>query len=190
MTTTTEITIRVDSSIYEQFVGSLRLYKQVEIVGERIRRKSTCRGGRPKLMGTPITKSFVYLGDKSRLVMLCQGLKALGWIDDSTDLQTFVDMFAGGEVRQRIIWRGSAYTLAELFRRLVNERHLVSLPDKHTLWVMVNAHFWDKQRRREFGCDRLRKSHASRNQDQTISCMVSMLDPDCSLDEIRRMIGE
>ena len=190
MTTTTEITIRVDSSVYEQFVGSLRLYKQVAIVGEKIRRKNTCSGGRPKLAGTPITKSFVYQGDKVRLVMLCQGLKALGWIDDSTDVQTFVDMFSGGEVRQRIIWRGSAYTLAELFRRLVNERHLVSLPDKHTLWVMVNAHFWYKQRRQEFGCDRLRKSHASKCQDPTISCMVSLLDPGCSLDEIRQMMEE
>ena len=190
MMTTSEITIRVDSSIYEQFMGSLRLYKQVEIVGERIRRKSMRRGGRPKLKGTPITKSFLYHGDKVRLVMLCQGLKALGWIDSDTDVQTFVDMFSGVELRRRIVWRGSANTLAELFRRLVNERRLVSLPDKHTLWVMVNAHFWDKERRQEFGCDRLRKSNPSKCQDQTIGCMASLLDPDCSLDEIKRMMEE
>ena len=147
-------------------------------------------GGRPKQAGKKIRAAFSYEGELVRVSMLYQGLCALGWIDGQTDKQLFLELFSGGEVSQRIIWKGDANTLAELFRRLVKERQLVTLPEKHTLWVMVNAHFWYKQRRQEFGCDRLRKSHASKCQDPTISCMVSLLDPGCSLDEIRQMMEE
>ena len=100
----------------------------------------------------------------------------------------FVDLFSGGETRQRLIWTGDANTLAALFKRLVNERGLVTLPDKHSLWVMVSGHFWDKKRGQEFESDRLRNTHAPKENDQTIAYLISILDPEVSMDEVREMI--
>lgn len=147
-------------------------------------------GGRPKKAGTHITQAFGYEGERVRVGMLYQGLCALGWIDAKTDMLLFIELFSGGEVRQRIIWKGEANTLAELFRRLVNERRIVTLPDKHTLWVMVSGHFWNQQRGQEFEADLLRKAHAPKENDQTLAYLVNILDPDVSLNEVRRMMQE
>lgn len=146
-------------------------------------------GGRPKRAGTLITKAFVYDGESVRLGMLCHALKALGWIAAETDTQLFIDLFNGGEsARQRVIWTGDLSTIAELFRRLVNERGLVRLPEKLSLWVMVNGHFWDKERRREFGTDRLRNTHTPKSDDQTIAYLVNILDTEYTLDDVRKML--
>ncbi len=146
-------------------------------------------GGRPKRAGTTIGKAFVYGGDSVRLGMLFHALKAFRWIADETDMQLFIDLFCGGEaVRRRVIWTGSVNVLAELFRRLVNERELVRLPQGLSLWVMVNGHFWEKERRQEFGCDRLRNTHAPKGDDKAIAYMVSILDMDMTLDEVRAML--
>ena len=74
------------------------------------------------------------------------------------------------------------------FKRLVNERGLVTLPDKHSLWMMVSGHFWDKKRGQEFESDKLRNTHAPKENDQTIAYLVDMLDPDVSMDEVRERI--
>ena len=184
-----EVTLRVDESIYELFLASISLYRQVRVVSEGETRRSG-RGGRPQRVGKPVVKAFSYHGkDKaSRLMLLCKGLKALGWIAADTDCQWFIDLFSGGEFRQHIIWTGHANTLAELFRRLVKERGLVTLPEKHSLWVTVNGHFWEKQQKQEFGTDRLRNTHIPYKQGQTIAYLVDMLDPKYSLDDIRMMI--
>ena len=142
-----EITLRVEESIYEQFMGSISLFRKVKVVS--VSSRTTCgRRGRPKKSGQPVVRAFIYGGMEAsvRLMMLCKGLMALGWIDQDTNVQTFIDLFSGGEVRQSIIWKGDVNTLAELFRRLVNERHIVTLPEKHSLWVMVNGHFWSGER--------------------------------------------
>lgn len=147
-------------------------------------------GGRPKKSGTHIRQAFIYEGERVRLGMLYQGLCALGWIDAKTDMQLFIELFSGDEVDQRIIWKGDANTLAELFRRLVNEREIVKLPEKHTLWVMVSGHFWNQKRGQEFETDLLRKAHAPKENDQPISYLVGILDPNVSLEEVReRMQG-
>ena len=103
-------------------------------------------------------------------------------------LKVFVDLFSGGETRQRLIWKGDANTLASLFKRLVNERGLVTLPEKHSLWVMVSGHFWDKSRGQAFEPDKLRNTHTPKENDQTIAYLVDMLDPDVSMDEVRERI--
>lgn len=149
------------------------------------------RGGRPKRAGSVISKAFIYEGAKEhsgRLMMLCEGMKALGWIHSDTDVQMFIDMFSGGEIRQRIIWTGDANTLAALFKRLVNERGLVSLPDKLSLWVMVSGHFWNQVRGQVFEPDRLRNTHTPKENDQTIAYLVNILDPDVSMDKVRKMM--
>jgi hypothetical protein len=142
------------------------------------------------MSGLPVNKAFGYDNMESsvRLMMLCKGLMALGWIDQNTDMQTFIDLFSGEEVYKRIIWKRSAGTLAELFRRLVNERRLVSLPAEHTIWVMVNGHFWENKRGQEFGCDKLRKSVITRSQDQAIGFLVCILDPEYDLDELKDLL--
>ena len=184
-----EVTLRVEDSIYEQFMGSISLYKQVEVVGEGETRQKG-RGGRPRRSGKPVVEAFRYQAKNgaARLMMLCKALKSLGWIDGETDCQAFIDLFGGGEFRQHIIWTGQANVLAELFRRLVKERRLVALPEKHSLWVTVNGHFWDKQKNQVFGTERLRNTHIPYNQGQTIAYLVDMLDPRYTLDDIRMMI--
>jgi hypothetical protein len=186
---TTEVTIRIENTIYDQFMGFVRLNKQVEIVGEKACRKRH-KTGRPKHSNMPIVKAFRYESREqgSRLVMLCQGLKALRWIDSNTDMQLFIDLFSGGEVRRRVIWTGETNALAELFRRLVKERRLISLPPKHSLWTMVNGHFWDKEKKLEFGADHLRMTHCPQSLSQTIDYMVDILDPKCSLEEICKLL--
>lgn len=145
-------------------------------------------GGRPKKSGTRIRQAFSYEGELVRVGMFYQGLCALEWIDAKTDQHDFIELFSGGEVSQRIIWKGGANTLAELFRRLVNERQLVGLPEKQTLWVMVSSHFWNQKRGEEFAPDQLRKSHAPKENDQTLSYLVKILDPEVSMKEIREMM--
>ena len=145
-------------------------------------------GGRPKKTGTKIRAAFNYEGELVRVGMLFQGLLALEWIDEKTDRQLFLELFSGGEVSQRIIWTGDANTLAELFKRLVKERQLVTLPEKHTLWVMVNGHFWNQKRGVEFEPDKLRMTHAPKENDKTLAYLVSILDPELTLDEVREMM--
>lgn len=147
-------------------------------------------GGRPKKTGTKIRAAFIYEGELVRVGMLYQGLCALGWIDRQTDKQLFIELFSGGEVNQRIIWKGDANTLAELFKRLVNERQLVELPEKHTLWVMVSGHFWNQKRGVEFEADQLRKAHAPKENDRTLAYLVNVLDTEVTLDEVREMMQE
>ena len=145
--------------------------------------------GRPKRAGTMINKAFIYDGGSGRLQILWQVLKAFGWIAQETDMQAFIDLFSSGEaVRQRIVWTGGVNVLAELFKRLVNERQLVKLPTGLSLWVMGNGHFWENERRKEFGNDRLRNTHTPKTEDRTIDYMVNILDTTLSLDEVKEML--
>lgn len=172
-------------------MGFIRLNKQVEVVSEEnLNKKRQHKKGRPKRSDLPLVKAFKYdtIDGNARLMMLCRGLMALGWIDQDTDIQLFIDLFSGGEIRRRVTWTGETNTLAELFRRLVKERGLVSLPAKQSLWVMVNGHFWEKENRREFGTGRLRMTHCPLNHSQTIDYLVKILDPKCSLEEICKLI--
>ena len=183
-----EIRLLIDDAYCEQFMGFIRLSEHVQVVSEcEVKDRRTPRnGGRPKQTGMPIRKTFSYCGRETcRLTLLCKGLKALGWIADETDEQLFLELFSGVEIRQRIIWKGPANTLAELFRRLVNERSLVTLPEKLSLWVMVNAHFWEQGRGREFGTSRLRKAHAPKEHEQLVGYLVGLLDCSTTIEEFR-----
>ena len=193
-----EVTLRVEEEIYEQFMGSISLFRQVKVESASALRQAQGpqaqgprgKGGRPRRSGRPVVKAFIYQGQNkaARLMMLCKALKALGWIASETDMQQFIDLFSGGEFRQHIVWTGQANALAELFRRLVKERGLVALPEKHSLWVTVNGHFWEKEKNREFGTDRLRNTHIPYSQGQTIAYLVDLLDPKYTLDDIRKML--
>lgn len=184
-----EVTLRLEESTFDRFMSFIRLYPGVEIVGETQCKRSG-RGGRPKRASKPVVKAFCYNGQDEavRLMTLFKGLTALGWISRDTDCQQFIDLFGGGDYRGRIVWTGPANVLAELFRRLVNERQLVELPEKHSLWVMVNGHFWHKEKNEVFGTERLRNTHIPFKQSQVIAYLVDMLDPKNTLDDIRKMM--
>jgi hypothetical protein len=145
-------------------------------------------GGRPKKSGGFIRQAFIYESELVRVGMFYQGLLALGWIDAKTDQHDFIELFSGGEVSQRVIWKGDANTLAELFKRLVKERQLVKLPDGLTLWVMVCGHFWNQKRGEEFETGNLRMTHAPKENDKPIGYLVKILDPEVPMQEVRRMM--
>ena len=151
--------------------------------------KRRVRRGRPELSRRPVIKGFEYdnYHEPVRIMMLCQGLKALRWVDGDMDMQAFIKLFSGDDVYQRIVWRGDINTLAELFRRLVNKRGLLKLPANHTLWTMVNGHFWNQESGCEFGNDRLRKAHCPVKNEEVICMLVNMLDPKYEVDSLYEM---
>ena len=147
--------------------------------------------GRPKKKGTNITNAFFYTEKDSavRLSLLFTALKALEWISPDTDQKLFIDLFGGGEmVCKRVIWTGNVNVLADMFRRMVNKRGLIQLPKGLSLWVMVNSHFWDKEKNNEFGTDRLRRTHPPVKEDLTITYLVNIIDTTHSIDSIRKML--
>lgn len=184
-----ELTLRVDDAIYEQFINCLGLFRCIEVVSEKVVMRRKGGGGRPRQSDHP-TAAFIYDQPDARwrLTMLCNGLKALGWIDAKTDRQLFVDSFSGGDVTRKIVWTGDINTLAELFRRLVKERQLVTLPAKRSLWKMVNGHFFYKKVSDEIGTDRLRCTHKPYKQGQTIAYLVNFLDPRFSYDDLEKIV--
>jgi hypothetical protein len=53
---------------------------------------------------------------------------------------------------------------------------------------MVNGHFWNKERNKEFGTDSLRNTHPPENDERAIAYVVSILDPGCTLEELREKL--
>lgn len=79
-------------------------------------------------------------------------------------------------------------TLAELFRELVSRKRYVTLPDGESIWVMVNARFWEKEGNREFGNDRLRSTSMPTGSKDAIDLMVKVLNPDLPLESLRELM--
>ena len=76
--------------------------------------------------------------------------------------------------------------LAELFRQLVNRKKYVKLPEGYSIWVMVNAHFWNKEGNKEFGNDRLRCTTRPVDKMQTIQWLVRLMNPNQDLELLFR----
>lgn len=149
------------------------------------------KGGRPKRTGKNITKSFVYNAGSetnTRLQYLFNGLIALGWIRDDTDLRSFVSIFSGKDTTYRIVWTGGISTLAELFRELVNRKNYVKLPKGESIWLMVNARFWEKEGNQEFGNDRLCDTKVSLETKDIIDVLVRIMDPDYPVEKVKKMM--
>lgn len=144
--------------------------------------------GRPKKTAEKIGKTFTYKARRGetnfRLQKLYEALKQMGWIAADTQLLDFVDLFSGEENYNRIVWLDDINVLAELFRQLVNRKKYVSLPEGYSIWVMVNAHFWNKEGNKEFGNDRLRCTTAPVDKMETIKWLVRLLDPYQDLDAL------
>lgn len=147
------------------------------------------KGGRPKRTGKAINKSFIYdVGDETnvRLQFLYNGLIALQWIKADTQLKSFLSLFSGNETTSRVVWTGEINALSELFRELVMRKRIVQLPQSESLWVMVNARFWDKEGNHEFGNKRLGSARASLENKDSIELLVSAMNPQVPIEELRK----
>ena len=141
--------------------------------------KEESKAGRPKKAGKKTLKSFIYQAhdeDETNLIA------------DDTKLKNFLSIFSGVETSCRVVWTGEVNTLAELFRELVVRKQYVSLPEGESIWVMVNARFWEKEGNREFGNDRLRSTSMPTSSKETIEWLVRIMNPDLSLDVLKEMM--
>ena len=146
------------------------------------------KGGRPKRAGTTINKAFIYdAGDETniRLQLFYRGLMALKWIKADTELKNFLSVFSGNESTYRIIWTGDINALSELFQELIKRRGIVGLPEGESIWVMVNARFWDHEGNREFGNEKLGSTRAPIDSRDDIDLLVEILNPETDIDEVR-----
>lgn len=158
---------------------------------EEVKPKSNA--GRPKKAGKKILKSFIYHAHTEeetnlRLQSFYYGLMQLKWIADDTKQKNFLSIFSGEDTTCRVTWTGSVNTLAELFRELVSRKQFVKLPVGESIWVMVNARFWEKEGNREFGNDRLRSTSVPTGNKDAIDLMVKVLNPDLPLESLREMM--
>ena len=164
--------------------------EEAEIVEEV---KSSGKRGRPRKTGRAIQKSFVYraLTDEEtnqRLQFLYNGLKQLKWIAADTLQKNFLRVFSGEDTSSRVVWTGDINTLVELFRELVQRKKYVQLPEGESIWVMVNARFWEKEGNREFGNERLAATRSPLENKDNIDLLVRFMNPQLVVDDdIRQM---
>lgn len=151
------------------------------------------KGGRPKKSGKKITKSFIYEageGTNVRLQRLYEGLIEEKWIKADTDQKVFLDLFLGGETTNRVIWTGDINTLTELFKELVTRKKYVRLPEGESIWVMVNAHFWEKRGNQEFGNERLAATRTPGENKGYIDALVRIMNPMEPIDDLERRLKQ
>ena len=156
--------------------------------------KSSSKRGRPRKTGKATQKSFVYraLTDadtNQRLQFLYNGLKQLQWIAANTLQKNFLKIFSGEDTSSRVVWTGDINTLAELFRELVQRKKYVQLPEGESIWVMVNARFWEKEGNHEFGNERLAATRAPLNK-ENIDLLVRFMNPQLVVDDVIRQMNQ
>lgn len=157
--------------------------------------KSSSKRGRPRKTGKAIQKSFVYraLTDadtNQRLQFLYNGLKQLQWIAANTLQKNFLKIFSGEDTSCRVVWTGDINTLAELFRELVQRKKYVRLPEGESIWVMVNARFWEKEGNKEFGNERLAATRPPLENKDNIDLLVRFMNPRLVVDDVIRQMNQ
>ena len=157
--------------------------------------KSSSKRGRPRKTGKAIQKSFVYraLTDadtNQRLQFLYNGLKQLQWIAANTLQKNFLKIFSGEDTSCRVVWTGDINTLAELFRELVQRKKYVRLPEGESIWVMVNARFWEKEGNKEFGNERLAATRPPLENKDNIDLLVRFMNPRLVVDDYIRQMNQ
>lgn len=157
--------------------------------------KSSSKRGRPRKTGKAIQKSFVYraLTDadtNQRLQFLYNGLKQLQWIAANTLQKNFLKIFSGEDTSCRVVWTGDINTLAELFRELVQRKKYVRLPEGESIWVMVNARFWEKEGNKEFGNERLAATRSPLENKNNIDLLVRFMNPRLVVDDVIRQMNQ
>ena len=163
-------------------------YEEIEESRQDV--KESSKRGRPKKAGKKILKSFIYraFDDEDtnlRLQSLYHALLQLQWIASDTKQKSFMSIFSGEDTTCRVTWTGDINTLAELFKELVTRKGYVKLLDGESVWVMVNARFWEKEGNQEFGNDRLRSTSTPTGSKETIDWLVKLMDPDLPLESLK-----
>ena len=153
--------------------------------------KNGNRAGRPKKTGRKIEKAFLYHAyseeeTNRRLQFLYNGLLQLKWIAADTKQKIFLRLFAGEDTSCRVVWTGSINTLAELFRELISRKGYVTLPEGESIWVMVNARFWEKEGNKEFGNERLAATRTPIEDKDKIDFLVRVMNPQLVVDDIMK----
>ena len=156
--------------------------------------KDAGKRGRPRKTGRAVKKSFVYraLTDEDtnqHLQLFYKGLKQLQWIAADTQQKNFLKIFSGEDTSSRVVWTGDINTLAELFRELVQRKKYVQLPEGESIWVMVNARFWEKEGNHEFGNERLAATRAPLNK-ENIDLLVRFMNPQLAVDDVIRQMNQ
>lgn len=156
--------------------------------------KFSSKRGRPRKTGKATQKSFVYraLTDEDtnqHLQLFYKGLKQLQWIAADTQQKNFLKIFSGEDTSSRVVWTGDINTLAELFRELVQRKKYVQLPEGESIWVMVNARFWEKEGNHEFGNERLAATRAPLNK-ENIDLLVRFMNPQLVVDDVIRQMNQ
>ena len=156
--------------------------------------KDASKRGRPRKTGRAVKKSFVYraLTDEDtnqHLQFFYKGLKQLQWIAADTQQKNFLKIFSGEDTSSRVVWTGDINTLAELFRELVQRKKYVQLPEGESIWVMVNARFWEKEGNHEFGNERLAATRAPLNK-ENIDLLVRFMNPQLVVDDVIRQMNQ
>ena len=85
-----------------------------------------------------------------------------------------------------MVWTGSINTLAELFRELISRKGYVTLPEGESIWVMVNARFWEKEGNKEFGNERLAATRTPIEDKDKIDFLVRVMNPQLVVDDIMK----
>ena len=168
-------------------------YDEYEEVKNNEDTNPTSKRGRPKKAGKKLMKSFLYQAydneeTNQRLQSLYYGLLQLQWIAADTKQKSFMSIFSGEDTTCRITWIGDINTLAELFKELVTRKGFVKLPEGESIWVMVNARFWEKEGNHEFGNDRLRSTSTPTASKDMIDLLVKLMDPDLPLESLKEAI--
>ena len=139
-----------------------------------------------------IGKTFLYKAKRgetnNRLQKLYAVLVQMGWIAADTQQRDFIDLFSGEESFVRVVWLDDVNVLAELFRELVTRKRYIQLPDGYSIWVMVNARFWDHEGNKEFGNEKLGSTRAPIDSKEDIDLLVEILNPETDLDEVRERL--
>ena len=156
--------------------------------------KDASKRGRPRKTGRAVKKSFVYRAltnedTNQHLQLFYKGLKQLQWIAADTQQKNFLKIFSGEDTSSRVVWTGDINTLAELFRELVQRKKYVQLPEGESIWVMVNARFWEKEGNHEFGNERLAATRAPLNK-ENIDLLVRFMNPQLVVDDVIRQMNQ
>lgn len=170
-------------------------YAEYEVVNDVAEASSAGRRGRPKKAGKAVHKSFIYKAlteadTSQRLQFLYNGLKQLQWIASDTLQKNFLRVFSGEDTSSRIVWMGDINTLAELFRELVQRKKYVQLPEGESIWVMVNARFWEKEGNREFGNERLAATRPPMENKDHIDLLVRLMNPHLVVEDLLRQMHQ
>lgn len=114
-----------------------------------------------------------------RLMALFNGLKQLGWIDQKTSQQQFIDLFSGEPLYHRVKWTGSKQHLAFLFKMLVSKKMYVRTTHAR-IWITVRSHFV-MANSQVFDPDMNAQQKPGERPSQIIALLAELLNPSSAL---------